>query len=52
MKLLLDAASVVLNGLGQRLQLLKLLQLLQLLQEWLKAWVAQQAFVPTPIRAD
>ena len=46
MKFLLDSASVVLNGLGQRLQLLKLLQ------EWLKAWVAQQAFVPTPIRAD
>ena len=46
MKLLLDAASLVLNGPGQRLQLL------QLLQEWLKAWVAQQAFVPTPIRAD
>ena len=49
MKLLLDAASVVLNGLGQRLQLLKLLPLLQ---ERLKAWVAQQALVPTPIRAD
>ena len=29
-----------------------MLKLLKFLQEWLKAWVAQQAFVPTPIRAD
>ena len=44
MKLLSYSASLVLDRLGPNLQLL------QLLQELLKVWVAQQAFVLTPIR--